>query len=80
MKAPLEVTLVIAVAIVGFTLSRNSFFRGLFVGLSVVYILKYGIFGLTKWDAVFHPERADADTNGPFKEFARPLLQGVWNK
>lgn len=46
----------------------------LFLGWLAGWTLKYVVFGLAKWDAIFHPERLQADTTGPYKLFAPPLL------
>lgn len=71
---------VLAVIIIAiYALSKGWFWRGLSVGFLVVYVLKYGIVGLDKWDAWFHPERRQADDSGPYNAFSRPFLQGVWN-
>jgi hypothetical protein len=50
----------------------------LFLGWLLGWTLKYIIFGLAKWDSIFHPERVQADTTGPFKMFAQPFL-GVFS-
>jgi len=46
----------------------------MFLGWLLVWVVKYGIVGLGEWDKVFHPERYDADTTGPYKAFAKPLF------
>lgn len=46
----------------------------LFLGWLIGWTLKYIVFGLGKWDQIFHPERFTADTEGPYKLFAKPLL------
>jgi hypothetical protein len=50
----------------------------LFLGWLSVFALKYVIFGLGKWDEVFHPERYVADTTGPYRRFAQPFM-GVFS-
>ena len=46
----------------------------LFLGWLIGWTLKYIVFGLGKWDNIFHPERYTADTTGPYKMFALPFL------
>lgn len=72
-------TILIVIALAGFALSRGWFWRGLSIGFVIVYVLKYAIFGLEKWDGWFHPERQHADTTGPYSSFSKPLLQGIWS-
>jgi hypothetical protein len=50
----------------------------LFLGWLIGWTLKYIVFGLGKWDQIFHPERYCADTTGPYSMFASPFL-GVFN-
>jgi hypothetical protein len=78
MTPTVKFTVLTVLLLGGFALSRNAFWRGLFIGFAIVYILKYFIFGLAKWDGWFHPERIKADTTGPYAAFALPLLQGAW--
>lgn len=75
-----KITVLAVLTLAGFALAKGWFWRGLFIGFSVVYVLKYAIVGLSKWDSWFHPERLQADTTGPYLVFAQPLLRGVWNK
>lgn len=51
-----------------------AFFAGWFVPFSI----KYVFFGLESWDAVFHPERTQADATGPYRQFFKPFL-GVFS-
>lgn len=46
----------------------------LFLGWLAGWTLKYVVFGLAAWDNIFHPERYQADTTGPYKLFAKPFL------
>lgn len=46
----------------------------LFLGWLIGWTLKYVVFGLDIWDAMFHPERRSADDTGPYKMFSKPLL------
>jgi hypothetical protein len=46
----------------------------LFLGWLIGWTLKYIVFGLGAWDNIFHPERFQADTTGPYKMFAKPFL------
>jgi hypothetical protein len=46
----------------------------LLLGWAIGWVLKYIIFGLAKWDQIFHPERLAGDTTGPYKMFAQPFL------
>ena len=45
-----------------------------FLGWLSVWLIKYVIVGLARWDMFFHPERLQADTTGPYKQFAQPFL------
>ena len=44
------------------------------IGLVTLWVIKYMVVGLAAWDGFFHPERFQADTMGPYKCFAKPLL------
>lgn len=50
----------------------------LFLGWLLGWLFKYFVFGLGRWDEIFHPERYQADTTGPWSRFAKPFL-GVLN-
>jgi hypothetical protein len=59
-------------------MTTEQFVGVLFLGWLIGWLFKYVVFGLAKWDTIFHPERLTADTTGPFKMFAQPLL-GVFS-
>lgn len=44
----------------------------LLLGFALVFVIKYGIVGLNKWNATFHPDRFE----GPMElqYFGKPLL------
>lgn len=46
----------------------------MFLGWLLVWVVKYGVVGLAGWDGVFHPERLEADTTGPYARFSKPFL------
>ena len=55
-------------------MTTNEKIFWMFLGWLTGISLKYVVFGLRRWDMMFHPERLIADTTGPYARFAEPFL------
>lgn len=48
---------------------NRTLIYGALLGIGVLFLLKYGVFGLQKWDNTFHPTRTDDSTSKFYKPF-----------